>query len=160
MKSSGQRVKAIGFVENEITDPEHAYWDDVVSFIRLLPEYRAGLIGLGDYSHVVVVYELSEAGFRLTEDLVKHPFEKTELTPAGVFARRSKERPNSLGVSTVRILEVNEEGVGVKGLDAVCRTQVLDLKAYDPVYDGVSGPQVPAWLRDNLDLYSGAAGKT
>lgn len=154
MEAPEFKIKAIGTVENRIADPGHDCWDNVVSFIRILPEYRAGLFGLDEYSHVMVVYELSEAHFRLTNDLVKHPFEKKELPLAGVFARRAKERPNRLGVSTVRILNVNEDGVAVSGLDAVDGTWVLDLKAYDPVYDGVQVPQVPAWLSDNLGIYS------
>ena len=72
---------------------------------------------------------------------------------SGVFARRAKQRPNPLGLTAVRLLELREESVVVKGLDAAEGTPVLDLKPYNPVYDLVDDATVPAWVEGAEDDY-------
>ena len=46
----------------------------------------------------------------------------------GVFATRLPERPNLIGISTVKLLEVNGNELIVSGLDALNNSPVLDIK--------------------------------
>jgi tRNA-Thr(GGU) m(6)t(6)A37 methyltransferase TsaA len=53
----------------------------------------------------------------------------------GVFATRSPDRPNPIGISAVRLLAVVGCRVRVRGIDLLDGTPVLDLKPYIPAYD-------------------------
>ncbi|MBA2480013.1 MAG: tRNA (N6-threonylcarbamoyladenosine(37)-N6)-methyltransferase TrmO [Planctomycetes bacterium] len=53
----------------------------------------------------------------------------------GVFATRSPDRPNPIGLSAVRVLAVVGTKVRIRGLDLLDGTPVLDLKPYIPAYD-------------------------
>jgi tRNA (Thr-GGU) A37 N-methylase len=64
----------------------------------------------------------------------------------GIFAQRSRNHPNRIGITAVRLLGVENNIVRVRGLDAIDGTPVLDIKPYAPVYDGVNDPLVPSWF--------------
>jgi tRNA (adenine37-N6)-methyltransferase len=151
MPESKFNLKVIGYVKNGIEDPEFEVWDEVTSVIYLVPELVDGLVGLEEFSHVVVVYILSRSRFDLREDLVKHPFDDPMLPKVGVFARRAKERPNALGITTATVLRVETGRLIVQGLDALDGSPVVDLKGFDPGYDTVWDPVVPMWLRQRCD---------
>jgi tRNA-Thr(GGU) m(6)t(6)A37 methyltransferase TsaA len=52
---------------------------------------------------------------------------------AGVFATRSPDRPNPIGLHAVRIENVEENAIAVHNLEAIDGTPVLDIK---PVLGG------------------------
>jgi tRNA (Thr-GGU) A37 N-methylase len=51
-----------------------------------------------------------------------------------------------LGIKTVKLLERQGNVLKVIGLDALDGTPVIDIKPYDPVYDGAPEATVPQWL--------------
>jgi tRNA-Thr(GGU) m(6)t(6)A37 methyltransferase TsaA len=60
--------------------------------------------------------------------LVVHPRDDPARPLAGVFATRSADRPNPIGLHRVRVLAVEGCRVRVGGCEAVHGTPVLDLK--------------------------------
>jgi len=58
-----------------------------------------------------------------------HPRGDTNRPIRGVFATRSQHRPNPLGIHAVTILEVNDLRIRVKGLEAIDKTPVVDIKS-------------------------------
>jgi tRNA-Thr(GGU) m(6)t(6)A37 methyltransferase TsaA len=63
-----------------------------------------------------------------------HPRGDTNRPITGVFATRSPERPNPIGLHGVTIEAVDEDGITVRNLEAINGTPVLDIK---PVLRGV-----------------------
>ena len=63
----------------------------------------------------------------------------------GIFSQRGKDRPNQIGMTSVRIVSVDGAALIVKGLDAIDGTPVLDIKPYYPVYDKKDA-KVPEWV--------------
>jgi tRNA-Thr(GGU) m(6)t(6)A37 methyltransferase TsaA len=57
-----------------------------------------------------------------------HPRGDESRPLTGVFATRSPDRPNPIGLHRVRILEVDGARVRVSGLEALDGTPVLDIK--------------------------------
>jgi tRNA (Thr-GGU) A37 N-methylase len=53
----------------------------------------------------------------------------------GIFASRSIQRPNRLGLTLVELISVHRNIVTVKGLDAFDGSPVFDVKPYDSDYD-------------------------
>ena len=111
------------------------------STIVFEPEYRNAdaLRGLEDFSHIWLIWQFSEAV-------------RTEWTPTvrpprlggnvrmGVFATRSPFRPNSLGLSCVKIVGIeqtpdNGTVIHVAGADLIDGTPIFDIKPYIPYGD-------------------------
>lgn len=53
----------------------------------------------------------------------------------GLFATRSPDRPNPIGLSAVRIVSVYGTRLTIRGHDLLDGTPVLDIKPYIPAYD-------------------------
>jgi tRNA-Thr(GGU) m(6)t(6)A37 methyltransferase TsaA len=115
----------------------------VVSQIELYPEFEEGLKDIEGFSHIVVIYSfnLSE-GYKL---IVRTPWDDL---PHGVFASRSPNRPNPIGVSIVKLIGRNGVTLSVSGLDALEGSPVLDIKPYVPTVDHVSGAKL-GWLEQS-----------
>jgi len=72
-------------------------------------------------------------------------------TPHGVFATRSPDRPNPVGICIVRLLSREGRLLKVKGLDAIDGSPVLDIKPYLPDLDAASEAKL-GWLEGRLKL--------
>jgi len=57
-----------------------------------------------------------------------HPRNDRSRAPVGVFATRSPDRPNPIGLHTVRVLAVERGRLRVGGLEAVDGTPIVDIK--------------------------------
>jgi tRNA-Thr(GGU) m(6)t(6)A37 methyltransferase TsaA len=126
----------------------------VESEIHLEEVYAAGLQGLEDFSHVMVVFYLHEAqGFDPAKQLLRHPRGMEHLREVGVFAQRTKYRPNPIGVTSVELRSIRGNVAVVRGLDALDGTPVLDLKPYMPMFDRIDDARVPAWVAQFMEGY-------
>jgi tRNA (adenine37-N6)-methyltransferase len=139
-------LRPIGFVRSPVIDPIDDGWGAVESKIVLEPDYRPGLRGLGDFSHVLVVALLHGASFDLARHLVRRPRGLAEMPEIGIFAQRAKDRPNPLGITVVSLVAVESDGIAVRGLDAIDGTPILDLKPYFPEFDSARDAVVPSWV--------------
>ena len=94
--------------------------------LELRPELEAGLQGVEGFSHLFVlwVFDRSE-GYDLVSQV---PLDLE--TPHGVFASRSPRRPNPIGLSVVRLLQVQGLTLRIRGLDMLDGTPILDVKPY------------------------------
>ena len=100
------------------------------------PEYRRreAFRGIEGYSHLWLLWEFSEA-VRETWSPTVRPPRLGGNKRIGVFATRSPYRPNPIGLSSVKLLEVGEdesEGVVlyVSGADILSGTPIYDIKPY------------------------------
>ncbi len=57
-----------------------------------------------------------------------HPRDDSSNPPRGVFSTRSADRPNPIGLHPVEVLSVDGGRIGVRGLEAVNGTPVIDVK--------------------------------
>lgn len=139
-------LQPIGTIHNAVKTPIDTSWGDVLSDIHLFPEYSAGLTGVADWSHVVVLFFMHESAYDPSQHLVRRPREREDMPLLGVFAQRARHRPNPIGISAVKLVAVEAPILRVRGLDAIDGTPVLDIKPYAPIYDGAHDPQVPTWF--------------
>ena len=65
----------------------------------------------------------------------------------GLYATRSPDRPNPIGLSIVRIVDIYGVRIDIAGHDLLDGTPVLDLKPYIPAYDSIPDAH-PGWLAD------------
>ncbi len=117
------KLEPIGYVRNEIE--ESTDFTDVVSEIVIRPELVDGLYRIDESKEIDVLFWFD----RSTGPKMRlHPKGDPDIPLVGVFATRSPNRPNPIGVTRVRLLSVNGNILTVKGLDAFNGTPVLDLK--------------------------------
>lgn len=143
----------IGYVRNTVEEKVDRGWGQIVSDITIDASLAAGLKGLEEFSHVIVVFHLDEAHFDITKHLVRHPRGRSDMPEVGIFAQRAKDRPNPIGITVVRLIEVKSDGIVVQGLDAINGTPVLDIKPYFPQYDLRTGVTVPPWVETLMTDY-------
>jgi tRNA (Thr-GGU) A37 N-methylase len=61
--------------------------------------------------------------------LAVHPRDDWTQPLAGVFATRSADRPNPIGLHSVRLVSIEADGsLHVQGLEAIDGTPVIDIK--------------------------------
>ena len=148
------QVRPIGTVRCPVNEMSQGNWATVDSEIRLDPEYAPGLQGLEGFSHVLVVFFLDRAqGFDLKKQLLRRPRGMEDLQALGVFAQRTKFRPNPIGVTAVKLLGIDGNIVRVRGLDALDGTPVLDLKPYMPPFDRMDDVAMPPWVGRFIEGY-------
>lgn len=101
--------------------------------VEFMPEFAAPEFtrGLEAFSHVWLI-----TGFHQnppwTGSAVVRPPRLGGNERVGVFASRSPNRPNGLGLSLVRIIAIEPGLIRVAGIDAVDGTPVYDVKPYLP----------------------------
>jgi tRNA (adenine37-N6)-methyltransferase len=144
----------IGVVRNAVTKMSQGNWAEVQSEIHIDTQYAGGLQGLEEFSHVMVVFCLDQAtGFDPAKQLLRHPRGMKNLRQVGVFAQRTKFRPNPIAVTSVAIEGIAGNVVTVRALDALDGTPVLDLKPYVPMFDRIEHPRTPDWLVHFMEGY-------
>lgn len=105
------------------------------------PKYRGAdwLKGIEEYSHLWLIWEFSKAKKEHYSATVTPPRLGGKIHK-GVFATRTPFRPNSLGLSSVKLEQVVMEGVKapyliVSGADLLDGTPIFDIKPYLPYTD-------------------------
>ena len=148
------QVRAIGTVKCPVNEMSQGNWATVDSEIRLEAQYAPGLQGLKGFSHVLVVFFLDRAqGFDVKKQLLRRPRGMEDMHEVGVFAQRTKYRPNPIGVTAVKLLGIDGNVVRVRGLDALDGTPVLDIKPYMPPFDRIDDVTLPPWVGHVMEGY-------
>ncbi len=115
--------------------------DEVQSTIVFEPEFRNPdcLRGIEAFSHLWVIWQFSAAADKPWSPTVRPP-RLGGNARMGVFATRSPFRPNSLGLSSVRLISVEQHPtmgplLHVAGADLMDGTPIFDIKPYIPYAD-------------------------
>ena len=146
-------IEPIGTVKSPVTEAGDEGWGGVVSEIHLQESLAAGLQGIEQFSHIIVIFFMHQSTFDLAADLVRRPRERPDMPLVGTFAQRAKHRPNPIGITTVQLIRVEGNILEVKGLDAIDGTPVLDIKPYVPAFDCGANAVVPGWVEKLMKGY-------
>ncbi|MCD6161127.1 MAG: tRNA (N6-threonylcarbamoyladenosine(37)-N6)-methyltransferase TrmO, partial [candidate division Zixibacteria bacterium] len=110
--------------------------------VEIEPEYVEGLQDVEEFSHIILLYH-----FHLSKgySLKVTPFLDHDLH--GVFATRAPKRPNSIGLSIVKLIDIEDNILHVEDVDIIDGTPLLDIKPYVPVFDYRKTEKV-GWLTE------------
>jgi tRNA-Thr(GGU) m(6)t(6)A37 methyltransferase TsaA len=102
----------------------------IAGSIEIFPDYIPGLADLAGFSHIFILYH-----FHLSKkySLKVKPF--LDDQERGLFATRAPSRPNPIGLSVVRLIDVREGNLHVQDVDVLDGTPLLDIKPYVPEFD-------------------------
>ena len=129
--------------------------EELTAAVVFEPAYRdsSALRGLEGFSHLWLIWEFSQARREGWSPTVRPP-RLGGNKRLGVFATRSPFRPNPLGLSCVRLLEIRqdrEQGpvLVVAGADLMDGTPIYDIKPYLPYAD--ARPEASAGFTGRVD---------
>jgi tRNA-Thr(GGU) m(6)t(6)A37 methyltransferase TsaA len=130
MSESGYMIHPIGVVRSELKNREDApmqgYEGAPEAWIEIVPEVADGLDGIAAGSDIIMLTWLHRAE---RDTLLVHPRGNPDAPLTGVFATRSPDRPNPIGLHRVTVLEVDGRKLRVAPLEAIDGTPVVDIKA-------------------------------
>jgi len=113
--------------------------------------FHQALQDLGGFSHIWVIYWMHlNKGWNPTVIPPRGP-----KIRRGLFATRAPHRPNSIGLSAVRLIKIEAETLHIEGHDMLDGTPVLDIKPYLPYADAITTAS-SGWL-DEAGLLANAS---
>lgn len=116
---------------------------DVEGELEVFAQFAEGLRDIEGFEYLILLTHLHQA----VEKLQVVPFMDT--ASHGVFATRAPARPNRIGLSIVRLLEVRGRVLRFAGNDMLDGTPVLDIKPYVPALD-VRQTERIGWFEQGL----------
>ncbi|TRO51820.1 tRNA (N6-threonylcarbamoyladenosine(37)-N6)-methyltransferase TrmO [Candidatus Bathyarchaeota archaeon] len=114
------------------------------SQVVMCKELTNALDGINGFSHLFVLFWLHKTLAKQRELLKVHPRRRKDLPLLGIFATRTMTRPNPIGLTLVELVNVEDNVLTVRGLDAFDGTPVLDIKPFDS-WDNAETAKVPEW---------------
>ena len=129
MDESVFTLKRIGRVHSPLQTREQAprQGDEGApeAWVVFEPEFAPALSGLSAGDEVLLLTFLDRADRSVRQ---VHPRGDRDRPRTGVFATRSPDRPNPIGLHRVRLLELAADRMRVADLEALDGTPVLDVK--------------------------------
>jgi len=129
-------VTAIGIIHSPYLSredaPRQGRFSDALVTLEILPEFSEGLQDVEQEPYLIVLYWLDRSDRTTLKAIPPH----TGIEH-GVFATRSPDRPNPIGICIVELIRREGNLLFVRGLDALDGTPLLDIKPYSADLDSV-----------------------
>jgi len=119
--------------------------EGVTGTVEIDESFADGLKDIEGFSHIILIYHCH---------LSKEP--RLQITPfldetvRGVFATRAPTRPNSIGLSVVKLVRVEGRILHIVNSDVLDGTPLLDIKPYVPEFDCTDNVSI-GWLAGRVE---------
>jgi tRNA-Thr(GGU) m(6)t(6)A37 methyltransferase TsaA len=142
--------KPIGVVHSPFKAPQDVPIQSVAAegvngYVEVAREYVEGLRDVEGFSHLILVYHCHLAQ---KYSLLVRPFLDERLH--GVFSTRAPSRPNPVGVSVVRLTNIEKNMLHIQDVDIIDGTPLLDIKPFVPDFDQRNAERI-GWLTGKVD---------
>ena len=122
-------LEPVGYVRSELKKrknaPRQGYWGAPEAWVEILPRFAKCLYRMAVGDEVILITWLHQGN----RDVMRvHPGNDKKNPLMGVFATRSPDRPNPLGLHRLKILEMDGLKLRVGSLEAIDGTPVVDVK--------------------------------
>ncbi len=141
--SSKIYLEPVGFVQTDAVGKE-VRDKNAVSKIIIREELSEALEGVEEFSHLFVLFWLHKIDGKERKIMKVRPRGRADMPLLGIFVTRTPHRPNPIGLTRVKLLNIRGNVVTVQGLDAFDGTPVLDIKPFDS-WDTTEDFKVPDW---------------
>jgi tRNA (adenine37-N6)-methyltransferase len=148
-------VTPIGQVRSPRDEAIDDDWGDVEATITLDGALLGAdaTAGLGEFSHVEVVYVFDRVDSAAVQTGARHPRSNPAWPAVGILAQRAKMRPNRIGVSVCELVSVDGLVLRVRGLDAIDGSPVLDVKPVMAEFGPRGAVHQPSWATELMSTY-------
>ncbi|EPC03307.1 hypothetical protein L861_17340 [Litchfieldella anticariensis FP35 = DSM 16096] len=129
MNETDYTLEPIGVVHSPLTSrkeaPRQADEGAPQAWLEIFDPVAEGLEGIEVGDELIVLTWLHHA----YRDVLKvHPRSRGESSLVGVFATRSPDRPNPVGLHRVLVLEIDGQCLKVAAMEAIDGTPIVDIK--------------------------------
>ena len=143
-------LQAIGTIKTPYNEAKKIpiqgrFEDGVVGCCHLFPKFEKGLAGLEKFSHAILIYQFHKAK---TEEIEAEPFLENETH--GIFAIRSPNRPNHIGISIVKLKEIKGSYFYFTEVDMFDGSPLLDIKPFVKHFDNRENV-ISGWLDKHFE---------
>jgi tRNA-Thr(GGU) m(6)t(6)A37 methyltransferase TsaA len=129
MNKNRYLIEPIGTIRSALTDlakaPMQGSEGGYEAWLEVLPQFAQGLMGIKTGDNLIVLTWLHLAQ---RDTLQVHQRGRQEAPLSGVFATRSQDRPNPIGLHQVIVLEVTGQKIKVAPMEAIDGTPLVDIK--------------------------------
>lgn len=147
-------LQPIGVVRNARQVVEDDNWGGLVSEIEIAEPIGAeGLDGIDEFSHAEIIFYFHQVEEQKIITGARYPRNNPNWPKVGILAQRGKNRPNRLGLATVKILKREGNRLYVEGLDAIDGTPVLDIKPTMQEFLPREVVRQPVWATEIMQNY-------
>ncbi|MCB9233322.1 MAG: tRNA (N6-threonylcarbamoyladenosine(37)-N6)-methyltransferase TrmO [Bacteroidia bacterium] len=147
------KLTPIATVRNSRKEPIDDNWSAIISEIELAPHIPGEALNhIEDFSHLEIIYYFDQVP-AVDIVLAGRPRGNPAYPQTGIFAQRKKDRPNTLGLSTVELIQHQGRILTVRNLDAIDGTPVLDIKPVFREFQPRGPIRQPAWVKDLMKDY-------
>ncbi|NCO54168.1 MAG: tRNA (N6-threonylcarbamoyladenosine(37)-N6)-methyltransferase TrmO [Bacteroidetes bacterium CG02_land_8_20_14_3_00_31_25] len=115
--------------------------------IEIFKEFVTGLKDLDGFSHLILIYHLHKV---IHDSLLVKPF--LDTVEHGIFATRSPVRPNPIGLTVVKLIEIKNNLITIENLDILYETPLLDIKPFLPMIDDTKDIRI-GWLTGKIEQF-------
>jgi tRNA-Thr(GGU) m(6)t(6)A37 methyltransferase TsaA len=131
------KMEPIGIIYTQFKTKEQCpiqpvFTSGSIGHVEVFKEYEPGLKDIEGFSHIYLIYQFDRGG---KIELVRPTFLDDE--PHGIYASRHPCRPNSIGLSIVRLVQHDGNLLTIDGADMLDETPLLDIKPYIPKFDAI-----------------------
>jgi tRNA-Thr(GGU) m(6)t(6)A37 methyltransferase TsaA len=147
-------MKPIGIANNRRAEIKDDNWGGITTKIIIdeaLPS--DSLDGIEEFSHIEVIYYFHQVMEEKITSGARHPRNDENLPKVGIFSQRGKNRPNRLGLTTVKLIKREDRTLMVQGLDCIDGTPILDIKPVMKEFLPKEKVQQPAWVDEIMRNY-------
>ena len=147
------KLQPVATVKNSRTEPIDDNWETIIAEIELADNIPSEAFdNISDFSHLEIIYFFDKVK---KDDIVfsGRPRGNPNYPLVGIFGQRKKDRPNTIGLVTVELLEHNGRTIKVKFLDAIDGTPVLDIKPVFKEFQPKTEIRQPIWVADLMKNY-------
>ena len=127
--SHGYTLRPIGVVRSNLTErkgaPRQGYEGAPAATLEVHPDFTRALDGINAGDDILVLTWLHQ-GRRDVLEVRPRADPRNPIT--GVFATRSPDRPNPIGLHRVRVTRIDGTRLDVQALEAIDGTPIVDIK--------------------------------
>ena len=115
--------------------------------VEIKYEYAGGLKDIDGFSHIILIYH-----FHLSKGFSLEVIPFLDDNPKGVFATRVPKRPNSIGLSIVKLIKVEDNILHIENVDILDNTPLLDIKPYVSIFDALDQAEMGWYSKAKYDV--------
>ena len=125
----GQTFKIIGVIHSSLKRKEDCPLQEnenaPEAVIEIYPEFLEGIKNIRPGSKILVLTWLHQADRSVIKCVPRNNYDSPMI---GVFSTRSPDRPNPIGIHSVKVLSIENNNLRVSALEVLDQTPLIDIK--------------------------------
>jgi len=146
-------IAPVAWVTAERTEPKDDNWAGLSKIVLDESMPDEAFEGIEEFSHLHVIFYFHKADPAKMTRGKRHPRNNPNWPEVGVFASRGKNRPNQLGLTTVKLIKHEGREIIVEKLDAINGTPVIDIKPVERQFLPDGEIRQPQWVDELMRQY-------